>query len=58
MRWRIDGCICMPSMAAGESHCCSDDSLLGRSSPLTGGAVKTIENSFRTSPLLVERITW
>jgi hypothetical protein len=53
MRWRIDGCICKPGMAAGETHWGSDDSLLDRSSPRTGLAVKTIENSCRTSLLLV-----
>jgi hypothetical protein len=35
------------------THCGSDDSLLGRSTPPTGRAVKTIENSCRTSLLLV-----
>jgi hypothetical protein len=44
MRWRIEGWICKPGMAAGETHCGSDDSLLGVSWPLTGRAVKTIEN--------------
>jgi len=53
MRWRIDGCISRCGMAVGETHCGSDDSLLGRSSPATGRAVKTIENSWRTSLLLV-----
>ena len=52
MRWRIDGSICKPRMAAGEIHWSSDDSLLDRSSPRTGLAVKTIENSCRTSLLL------
>src|SRR5215472_14168525 len=55
MRWRIDGCICKPGMAPGETHCGSNDSLLGRNWPPTGRAVKTIENSCRTSPLLVRR---
>ena len=53
MRWRIEGCICKPGMTTGETHCGSDDSLLGRSSPATGRAVKTIENYWRTSSLLV-----
>ena len=53
MRWRIDGCICKLGMAAAETHWGSEDSLLGLSSPLTGRGVKTIENSCRTSPLLV-----
>lgn len=52
MRWRIEGCICKPGMSPGETHCGSDDSLLGRSFPLTGRAVNTMENSWRTSPLL------
>ena len=42
MRWRIDGCICKPGMAAGETHCGSDDSLLGRNSPPTGRAVTAL----------------
>src|SRR5262252_5780023 len=28
MRWRIEGCICMPGMAVGDTHCGSDDDLL------------------------------
>jgi hypothetical protein len=53
MRWRIDGCIDNIDMAAGETHWGADDSILGRSSPPAGRAVKTIENSCRTSSLLV-----
>jgi hypothetical protein len=45
MRWRMDGCICKLGTMAGETHRGSDDSLLGRSVPLTGLAVNTIENS-------------
>ena len=52
MRWCIDGCICKPGMTSGETRCGSDDSLLGRSRPPTGRAVNTIQNSWRTSPLL------
>lgn len=55
MRWRIDGCIGKVSVAAGDTHCGSKDSLLGRRLPPIGLAVKTMENSCRTSPLLVYR---
>jgi hypothetical protein len=57
MRWRIEGCICKLATVAAGTHCGSDDSLLGRSSPPTGRAVKTIENSCRTSSLLVYLMT-
>jgi integrase len=51
MRWRIDGCIGRLSTLSGLTHCGSDDSLLGHSSPPTGRAVKTTENTWRTSSL-------
>lgn len=56
MRWRIDLCIGSEAAVAGRAHCGSDDSLLGRRWPPVGRAVKTIENSYRTSSLLVDRI--
>jgi integrase len=47
MRWRIDWCIRKPGTTSRETHCGSADSLLDVSSPPTGRAVKTTENSCR-----------
>jgi hypothetical protein len=47
MRWRIDGCIGRVTAFAGAIHSGLDDSLLDRSSPPVGRAVKTIVRSHR-----------
>ena len=49
--------IAYPEIAEAGTQRTSLDSLLGVGWPLTGLAVSTMENSCRTSPLLVYRMT-
>jgi hypothetical protein len=53
MRMRIDRSIVQPGRSGAGTQRTSLDSLLGIGFPLSGRPVMTMENSCRTSPLLV-----
>ncbi len=53
MRMRIERSIVYPGTSDAGTQRTSLDSLLGVGCPLRGRAVSTMENSCRTSPLLV-----
>jgi hypothetical protein len=53
IRIRIDRSIVYRATSAAGAQRTSLDSLLGVGRPLRGRAVRTMENSWRTSPLLV-----
>ena len=57
MRMRIDRSIAYPTASADGTQRTSLYSLLGVGCPLRARAVSTIENSWRTSPSDVYRIT-
>ncbi|TWD80141.1 hypothetical protein FB561_1213 [Kribbella amoyensis] len=58
MRCLIEACIVSSSISPGDTQTTSEDSELGVGTPSSSSAVKTIENSCRTSPSLVYSSTW